>query len=60
MVNAESKRLSPFGYNEPTIDDIFGLKNPLPRIKKRSPVHIKIFAVERSVEKVLAGPKRKI
>jgi glutathione peroxidase len=36
MVNAASTLLSPFGYNWPTIVEIFGLKKPFPMMSKVS------------------------
>ena len=55
MVNAVSNfDFSCFGYKLPTIEEIFGLKNPLPKTIIPKAVHNKIFAKPKFVLKMLA------
>ena len=55
MVNAESNLLfSCFGYKLPTIEEIFGLKKPFPKMIINNAIHINIFALPILVSKVEA------
>ncbi len=46
MVNAESNLFfSCFGYKLPTIEEIFGLKNPFPKMMTNNATHINILAL---------------
>ncbi len=46
MVNAESNLFfSCFGYKLPTIEEIFGLKKPFPKIMINKAIHMNILAL---------------
>jgi hypothetical protein len=50
MEDKKQFTLGPFGYNWPTIVEIFGLKKPFPMMSKVRPTHINEIAAPPEAE----------